>query len=99
MEESKLVRNKQHYGIYVENADTAFGTLYAGMQTGILKQGGTTEASKAELAAQGNAGHLFAWFDPVTTGAGWLDKYYLSPIPTDEIGLNPNLKQQPDWIE
>ena len=91
--------NKQHCGIYVENANKALGSLYAGMQTGILKKGGTTEATAAELAAQGNAGHLFAWFDPVTTGGGWKEKYYLYPIPTDEILLNPNLKQQPAWLE
>ena len=24
-------------------------------------------------------------------------KDYLSPIPTDEIGVNPNLKQNPGW--
>ena len=35
--------------------------------------------------------------DPVKTGKGWLEKYYLYQIPTNEIALNPNLKQNPGW--
>ncbi|MCK9414389.1 MAG: RagB/SusD family nutrient uptake outer membrane protein, partial [Prolixibacteraceae bacterium] len=27
----------------------------------------------------------------------WDDKLYLHPIPTQEITLNPNLKQNPGW--
>jgi hypothetical protein len=34
-------------------------------------------------------------FYPVPTG--WLDKYYLEPVPTVEIQLNPNLKQTDGW--
>jgi hypothetical protein len=29
--------------------------------------------------------------------AGWLDKYYLEPVPSQEIVLNPGLKQSPNW--
>ncbi|MDH6533516.1 RagB/SusD family nutrient uptake outer membrane protein [Parabacteroides sp. 52] len=29
--------------------------------------------------------------------AGWLDKYYLEPIPIKEQVLNPNLEQNPGW--
>jgi hypothetical protein len=29
--------------------------------------------------------------------AGWLDKYYLEPIPIQEQILNPNLEQNPGW--
>lgn len=28
---------------------------------------------------------------------GWLEKYYLEPIPTQERALNPNLTQNPEW--
>ena len=28
---------------------------------------------------------------------GWLDYYYLEPVPTQEMALNPNLKQNPGW--
>lgn len=28
---------------------------------------------------------------------GWLDRYYLEPIPASEIALNPNLKQTAGW--
>ena len=28
---------------------------------------------------------------------GWLDYYYLEPLPTQELALNPNLEQNPGW--
>ncbi len=28
---------------------------------------------------------------------GWLDKYYLEPVPLQEIAINPALKQNPGW--
>ncbi len=28
---------------------------------------------------------------------GWLDKYYLEPVPLQELVINPNLKQSPGW--
>lgn len=31
------------------------------------------------------------------TPPGWLDKYYLEPVPTKEIALNPKLAQNPGW--
>jgi hypothetical protein len=34
---------------------------------------------------------------PIITARTWNDKLYLYPIPTQEISLNPNLKQNPGW--
>ena len=45
----------------------------------------------------GNAGHLYYYLDPVSAGKGWQEKYYLSPIPSDELLLNKNLEQQTLW--
>lgn len=42
-------------------------------------------------------GYIYLWGDPVIEGKGWLDKYYLYQIPTDEIILNPALKQNPGY--
>ena len=89
--------NKQHYGAYVENATTQGISSISLGETGILKQGGTTEASASELAAQGNAGHLYFYQDPTSAGKGWLRKCYLMPIPSGEILLNENLEQQELW--
>lgn len=89
--------NKQHYGAYVENA-TEQGIVSISLgATGILKKGGTTEATTDELAAQGGSGHLYYYQDPKTAGKGWLEKYYLYPIPSGEILLNKNLEQQELW--
>jgi hypothetical protein len=33
----------------------------------------------------------------IATPLGWLDKYYLEPVPLQELAINPNLKQSPGW--
>lgn len=30
-------------------------------------------------------------------GRNWHEKHYLLPLPTDQLKLNPNLKQNPGW--
>ena len=42
-------------------------------------------------------GYIFLYNNPVTSGKGWLDKYYLYQIPSNEIVINPKLKQNPGW--
>ena len=43
-------------------------------------------------------GYIFLWADPLKEGKGWLDKYYLYQVPTDEIVLNPALApNNPGW--
>ena len=44
-----------------------------------------------------NEGYLKVFPNPVNEGKGWLDKYYLFPIPSDDKVLNPQLDQNPDW--
>ncbi len=43
------------------------------------------------------AGYVKRFDDPTKIGKGWLDKYYLEWIPTNQIVLNPNIKQNPGW--
>lgn len=42
-------------------------------------------------------GYIYLWADPKVEGKGWLDKYYLYQIPTDEIVLNSKLTQNPGY--
>ena len=35
----------------------------------------------------------------IESGRKWEDKHYLYPLPTDQLQLNPNLKQNPGWGE
>lgn len=42
-----------------------------------------------------NEGYVYFFEEPL----GWLDKYYLHPIPLNQIALNGNLKQNPGWEE
>ena len=44
-------------------------------------------------------GYIYLWADPLIEGKGWLDKYYLYQVPTNEIVLNPELKQNPGYPE
>ncbi|MGV8962054.1 MAG: RagB/SusD family nutrient uptake outer membrane protein [Candidatus Saccharimonadaceae bacterium] len=42
-------------------------------------------------------GYIYLWADPLLEGKGWLDKYYLYQVPTDQIVLNPAIKQNPGY--
>ena len=42
-------------------------------------------------------GYIYLWGDPVVEGKGWLDKYYLYQVPTDQIVLNPAIEQNPGY--
>jgi SusD family. len=76
--------NKQQKGFWTTTA--------AASSRGLLNE--TTHLADASLT-QGYA-YLFA--DPVNVeGKGWLDKYYLYEVPTNEIVLNPALTQNPGW--
>jgi len=44
-------------------------------------------------------GYIYLWADPLIEGKGWLDKYYFYQVPTNEIVLNPALKQNPGYPE
>lgn len=88
--------NKQAYGIYVDDVAATFNGTGTGM-TSILNPATKQEASQADLASMGNRGHLYYYQDPIVAGKGWLDKYYLTPIPSDELLLNDNLEQQEAW--
>ncbi len=35
--------------------------------------------------------------EPLSTGKGWLDTYYLWMVPTYEITMNPELTQNPGY--
>lgn len=90
--------NKQPYGIYLDDVAATFNNGKATTGgTGILNPNTKSEATEAELAAMNNSGHLYYYLDPKLAGKGWLDKYYLLPIPSDELLLNKNLEQQEEW--
>lgn len=44
-----------------------------------------------------DAGRCYRVDDPVAQGLGWLDHYYLYPIPLNQVALNPELKQNLGW--
>ena len=88
--------NKHHYGAWVNSDNLDAVVSRTGGQTGVMNNATHLEASPAEASAQGG-GHLYYYLDPKKAGKGWLDKYYLMPIPTEELLLNPNLQQQDAW--
>jgi len=48
-----------------------------------------------KLSISGGGQYGYVQFYPVPPG--WLDKYYLEPVPAQELTLNPNLKQTTGW--
>ena len=45
----------------------------------------------------GTSGYIRRFNDPSLTGAGWDDTFYLYPLPTYDLTLNPQLTQNPGW--
>lgn len=48
---------------------------------------------KLSILGGGDEGYSILFAKP----SGWLEKYYLEPIPTQEMALNNKLKQNPGW--
>ena len=75
--------NRPQYGMWATREEIGTGQLYD-METGFPDQ-------------DAEEGFIYLFNDPVKEGKGWLDKYYLYMVPSNEIVLNPNLKQNPGW--
>lgn len=88
--------NRPFMGVYMRRLD------YTNSETGVPHK----NFSKILLTEDGNAsstelqeGHLYRSPDPRTVGKGWKDTYYLFPIPSTDLLLNPKLEQNPGWDE
>jgi len=75
--------NRQDYGMWVKKSEI----------TGNLLNLNTKQADNTGMTE----GYRFLYNDPVKSGKGWLDKYYLYQVPTNEIALNPALDQNDGW--
>ena len=42
-------------------------------------------------------GNVFLFNDPIKEGKGWLEKYYLYQVPTNQLVINTQLTQNPGW--
>ncbi|WP_195371910.1 MULTISPECIES: RagB/SusD family nutrient uptake outer membrane protein [Parabacteroides] len=75
--------NRPQYGMWATREEIGTGKIY-NSETGLPDQ------SAPE-------GYIYLFNDPLKEGKGWLDKYYLYMIPSNDIILNPNLVQNPGW--
>lgn len=77
--------NHIQYGTWANKSDIGTGKL-VDLEAGYADTQGKTE------------GYVYMYNDPVVAGMGWLDKYYLYQVPTNEIALNPQLApNNPGW--
>ena len=75
--------NRQDYGMWVQKS----------WIKGSVLNPATTQADNTGKTE----GYRFLYNDPVKSGKGWLDKYYLYQVPTNEIALNLDFVQNPGW--
>jgi hypothetical protein len=61
-------------------------------QTGVWADN-TQYGNKLTISGGGAEGYV----EYNTTPLGWLEYYYLYPLPKDQLVLNKNLAQNPDW--
>ncbi|WP_336528723.1 RagB/SusD family nutrient uptake outer membrane protein, partial [Bacteroides acidifaciens] len=79
--------NKTAKGLWMKKADLPADMKLLNEETGTADPSGTM-----------TEGYVFLFNNPIVEGKGWLDKYYLYQIPTNEILLNPNLApNNPGW--
>ena len=89
---AKWYVNRQQKGMWIDETCTDL----SGNADYIVKY---QTVGENETAPRTGAGFIYRYPDPVSSGYGWLDKYYLYCVPTDEIALNPALIQNPGWNE
>lgn len=73
--------NDYQLGVKINKADYPIYTTFNITNVNILIDGGTAIG--------------YVKNSPVPVG--WLDKYYLEPVPLQEIAINPRLSQNPGW--
>lgn len=79
--------NRQEKGMWWSKNDP----IYTNNTNGILN---TATGLKDDALTEG---YIYVNPSPKVEGKGWLDQYYLYCIPTEELALNPQLKQNPGW--
>jgi len=77
--------NRQQYGMWVKKSAVSG-------QVRILDP--VTKLPSTTLTE----GYIYLFNDPVQDGKGWQDRFYLYPIPSDDLALNTKLVQNPGWI-
>lgn len=81
--------NKQQLGVYLDKADLE-DERHRGDEADVAD-------FKLQLDRAGNSGRIVFFADPVAVGKGWLEHYYLHPLPSNELLLNKNLEQNPGY--
>ena len=79
--------NRQEKGMWWSMDDP----LYTANTNGILN---TKTGLKDETLREG---YIYVQPSPKVEGKGWIDKYYLYCVPTEQLLLNKNLTQNPGW--
>lgn len=84
--------NKTPKGIYLAKTDVEDAR----------HQGNDADVAKFSFALDGNdSGRIIIYGTPrkpeLGIPTGWLDKYYLSPLPINDLILNDKLQQNPGW--
>ena len=85
--------NRQEKGMYAYKNSADYKVTPNHAEVGILNESTTLKDNTL------TEGFLYVQASPLTQNKGWLDKYYLYCVPTEEIILNPNLSQNPGWLD
>jgi len=84
--------NRQEKGMYAYTNSSDYNLILSNADMGLLNESTTLKDNTM------TEGYLYVQASPKTQGKGWLDKYYLYCVPTEEIILNPKLTQNPGWL-
>lgn len=70
------------------------GTYVNKQPRGVYLKNASAFKVKVMDGPSANEGYVYFFEEPL----GWLDKYYLNPLPLNQLTLNPELTQQPEWL-
>ena len=89
--------NRQPVGMWITATNVPYGK---GVYTGqFINYNEVKQNGQAVPMTGATQGWIYTHESPLALGKGWIDTYYLMQVPTNQIGLNPNLTQNPGWDE
>ena len=83
--------NQDQMGVYIKQSD------YKNKKGELIPAWEAIKLVDRNFKPVTGEGYVKRFINPKDEGKGWKDQYYLFPLPLNDLSLNTNLVQNPDW--